>query len=164
MFTNPKKRIKEKLLSEFGDLKTDAFDFKNIESYFLKKNNSTNFQPLSDKICADLDFQKLFMYIDRTHSKVGQQYLYNKIRNIPIDSVENMKNEKLLDEFTHNSYFRATVQSHLTQLNDREAYFIASLFQDEILNPPKWYFVVPLLTFTSVLSFILAFFNSVFFL
>jgi len=164
MLRNRKKRIKEKLLSEFGNLKTDFFDFENIESYFRKKDHSTAFQTLSDKTCNDLDFQELFMFFDRTNSKVGQQYLYNKLRNIPTDSSENIKNERLLDEFTNNPDFRVSVQSQLSKLNDREVYYIATLFQDEILKPPKWYFIVPLLSFTSALSFIMAFFNPVFFL
>ncbi|HJV76789.1 MAG TPA: hypothetical protein VJ602_00290 [Paludibacter sp.] len=164
MLRNRKKRIKEKLLSEFGNLKTDSFDFEYIESYFRKKDHSTTFQTLSDKTCNDLDFQELFMFIDRTNSKVGQQYLYNKLRNIPADPTENIKNERLLDQFTNNSDFRVSVQSQLSKLNDREVYYIATLFQDEILKPPKWYFIVPLLSFTSALSFIMAFFNPVFFL
>lgn len=164
MLRNRKKRIKEKLLCEFGNLKTDSFDFEYIESYFRKKDHSTAFQTLSDKTCNDLDFQDLFMFFDRTNSKVGQQYLYNKLRNIPADSTENIKNERLLDEFTNNSDFRISVQSQLSKLNDSEVYYIATLFQDEILKPPKWYFIVPLLSFASVLSFIMAFFNPVFFL
>jgi len=164
MFKNRKKRIKEKLLNEFGNLKLDSFHFEYIESYFLKKNNSTVFQSLSDKTLNDLDFQELFMFIDRTNSRVGQQYLYNKLRNIPADSTNNIKNEKLLDAFTNNSDLRVSVQSQLNKLNDREVYYIATLFQDEILKPPKWYFIIPLLSFTSVLSFIMAFFNPVFFL
>lgn len=164
MFRKRKKRIKEKLLAEFGSLKTDSFDFEYIESYFRKKDHSTAFQTLSEKTCNDLDFQELFMYFDRTNSKVGQQYLYNKLRNIPADSTENIKNEKLLDEFTNNPDFRVTVQSQLCKLNDREVYSIATLFQDEILKPPQWYFIVPLLSFTSALSFVLAFFNPVFLL
>lgn len=164
MLRNRKKRIKEKLLSEFGNLKPDAFDFEYIESYFRKKDNSTAFHTLSDKTCNDLDFQELFMFVDRTNSKVGQQYLYNKLRNIPADSTKEIRNEKLLAEFTNNADFRVSVQSQLSQLNDREVYHIAALFQDEILQPPKWYFVVPLLSFASALSFILAFFNPVFFL
>jgi len=137
MLRNRKTRIKEKLLSEFGNLKSDSFDFENIESYFRKKDNSTAFQTLSDKTCNDLDFQELFMFFDRTNSKVGQQYLYNKLRNIPADSTENRKNERLLDEFANNSDFRVFVQSQLSKLNDREVYYIATLFQDEILKPPK---------------------------
>ncbi len=164
MFSNSKKKNKEKLLIEFGNLKRDSFDFDNIESYFRKKDNSTAFQSLSDKTCNDLDFQELFMYVDRTNSRVGQQYFYNKLRNIPVESAGNINHERLLDEFTKNSHFRLSVQSQLTKLNEREAFYVATLFQDEILKPPKWYFIVPLLSFTSVFSFILAFFNSVFFL
>jgi len=164
MLRNRKKRVKEKLLSEFGNLKTDSFDFEHIESYFRKKDHSAAFHTLSDKTCNDLDFQELFMFSDRTSSKVGQQYLYNKLRNIPADSSENIKNERLLDEFTNNPDFRVSVQSQLSKLNDREVYYIATLFQDEILKPPKWYFIVPLLSFTSVLSLIMVFFNPAFIL
>ena len=163
MLKNRKKIIKEKLLSEFGHLKSDSFDFENIESYFRKKDNSKAFQTLSDKTCNDLDFQELFMFIDRTNSRVGQQFLYNKLRNIPADSTENIRNERLLGEFTNNADFRISVQSQLSKLNDREVYHIAALFQNEILQPPKWYFIVPLLSFASVLSFLLAFFNPIYF-
>ena len=164
MLRNRKKRIKEKLLSEFGNLKPDSFYFDYIESYFQKKDHATVYQTLSDKTCNDLDFQELFMFIDRTHSKVGQQYLYDKLRNIPSDPTINNKNEKLLEEFTNNSEFRVSVQSQLSKLNEKEVYYIASLFQDEILKPPKWYFVIPQLCFASVLSFIMIFFYPAFFL
>ena len=164
MLKNRQKTIKEKLLSEFGHLKSDSFDFENIESYFRKKDNTNTFQTLSDKTCNDLDFQELFMFIDRTNSRVGQQFLYNKLRNIPVDSTENIRNERLLDEFTNNADFRVSVQSQLRKLNDREVFYIATLFQNEILQPPKWYFIVPLLSFASVLAFVLAFFNPVLFL
>lgn len=164
MFIDRKLRIKEKLLSEFGNLKSDSFDFENIESYFRKKDNSTAFQTLSDKTCNDLDFQELFMFIDRTNSKVGQQFLYNKLRNIPADTIKNLNNERLLDEFTRNPDFRVSVQSQLKKLNDRDVFYISTLFKDKILKQPKWYFIVPLLSFASLLSFIMAFFNPIFFL
>jgi len=164
MFRDRKLRIKEKLLSEFGNLKSDSFDFENIESYFRKKDNSTAFQTLSDKTCNDLDFQELFMFIDRTNSKVGQQFLYNKLRNIPADTIKNLNNERLLDEFTRNPDFRVSVQSQLKKLNDRDVFYISTLFKDKILKQPKWYFFVPLLSFASLLSFIMAFFNPIFFL
>ncbi len=164
MFKNRKSRNKEKLLSEFGNLKSDSFDFENIESYFRKKDNSATFHTLSDKTCNDLDFAELFMFIDRTNSRIGQQYLYNKLRNIPADPIKNISNENLLEEFTNNSDFRVSVQRQLSKLNHWEVYYVATLFQDEILKPPKWYFIVPLLSFASALSFVLAFFNPVFFL
>jgi DNA mismatch repair ATPase MutS len=162
MFRNRKKRIKEKLLSEFGNLKTDSFDFEYIESFFRKKDHSSAFHTLSDKTCNDLDFSELFMFIDRTNSKVGQQYLYNKLRTFPSDFTDTCKHEKLLEEFKNKPDFRVSVQHQLSKLKESEVYYIASLFQDEILKPPKWYFIVPLLSFASVLSFIMVFFNPVF--
>ena len=164
MTKNRRKKIKEQLLSEFGNLKTDSFDFEKIESYFRKKNHSESFHTLSEKTCKDLDFEELFMFIDRTNSKIGQQYLYNKLRNIPTDSSENITDERLLNEFTINSDLRVSVQKQLSKLNDREAYYIATLFQDVILKPPKWYFILPLLSFTSVVSLIMFFFNPIFIL
>ena len=164
MISKRKKKINEKLRSEFGNLKDDSFDFEYIESYFRKKDHSSDFQTLSEKTCNDLDFQELFMFIDRTNSKVGQQYLYNKLRTIPFKTTKNSIHEKLMEEFTNNSDFRVSVQGLLNKLKDREVYYIASLFQDEILKTPKWYFIVPLLSFASVLSFIMLFFNQVFFL
>jgi hypothetical protein len=164
MFGNRRKRIKEKLLSEFGNLKEDSFNFEYIESYFRKKEHAAANQTLSDKTCNDLDFQELFMFIDRTNSRVGQQYLYNKLRTIPLHHTENTIHEKLIEEFSNNRDFRVSVQFQLSKLNEREVYYIPSLFQDEILKPPNWYFIVPLLSFTSLLSFIMIFFNPVFFL
>jgi DNA mismatch repair ATPase MutS len=159
MINNRRKKDREKLLEAFGNLKDDSFYFEQIDSYFRKKDNSNTFQVLSDKTCNDLDFQELFMFVDRTNSKVGQQYLYNKLRIIPFGSEEYVGQEKLIEEFINNPDFRVTVQNQLCKLNESETFYIASLFQDELLKPPKWYFIVRLLSFTSALSLIMSFFN-----
>lgn len=159
MINNRRNKNKKKLLDAFGAVKEGPFDFERIESYFRKRDNSNAFQVLSDKTCNDLDFQELFKFIDRTNSKVGQQYLYNKLRIIPFGSEENLGQERLIEEFIHDADFRLSVQNQLCKLNERETFYIASLFQDEILKPPKWYFIVPLLSFASALSLILSFFN-----
>ena len=163
MIFNRKKKNKDKLLNEFGNLKNDSFDFDLIEKYFQKKDKSNSFQVLSDKTCNDLDFQELFMFIDRTNSKVGQQFLYNKLRTIPLNSKKNFKHEKLIEELTKNSNLRIDIQSQLSKLNDEETYYLTSLFQDELMKPPKWFFVVRLLSFTSLLSLIMLFFNPIMF-
>lgn len=49
MLINRNKRIKEKLLSEFRHLKSDSFDFENIESYFRKKTIPRLFKPCLTK-------------------------------------------------------------------------------------------------------------------
>jgi len=160
MILNRKKKHKNKLLNEFGNLKDDLFYFELIEKYFRKKGNSDYFQILSDKTCNDLDFQELFTIIDRTNSKIGQQFLYNKLRSIPLDS-KKFKHEKLIEEFGNNSNLRISIQNQLSKLNDDETYYISTLFQEEHLKPPKWFIVIKLLSFTSVMALILSFFNSI---
>jgi len=76
MINKRKKRDREKLLKAFGTLKEEYFHFEQIEKYFRKKDNSDAFQVLSDKTCNDLDFQELFMFVDRTNTKIGQQFPY----------------------------------------------------------------------------------------
>lgn len=159
MINNRRKINKEKLLESFGRIKDDYFDFEQIESYFRKRDNSDAFQILSDKTCNDLDFKELFMFVDRTNSKVGQQYLYNKLRTIPHGSDRNTEQERFITEFINNPDFRVSIQHQLCKLNVSETFYVASLFQDELLKPPKWYFIVRLLSFTSALSLLMSFFN-----
>ena len=141
-------------------MKNDLFDFERIEKYFRKKDNSDSFQVLSDKACNDLDFQELFMFIDRTNSKIGQQFLYNKLRVIPSDSKNTLLFEELIEKLTKDDIFRVNIQQQLEILNSNETYFMCSLFQDEHLKPPKWFFIIKLLSFTSLLSLIMLFFNQ----
>jgi len=153
------KKAREKLLNSFGKLKSESFDMEQIETYFRKKDHSNAFQVLSDKTCKDLDFQELYLFIDRTNSKIGQQFLYNRLRTIPLHSNEITGFETLIEKFANEPDFRVNIQSELARLNDREAFYITSLFQEEHLKPPKWFFIVRLLAFTSLLSLVMMIFN-----
>lgn len=154
-----KQRLRKTLLESFGKPKDDLFDFELIKKYFHKKNHSDEFQVLSDKTCNDLDFEELFMFIDRTSSRIGQQHLYNKLRTIPRKSNNTANTEKIISELSQNSELRLNVQTLLARLNEREAYYISLLFQYEHIQPPKWFFMVKFLSFTSLLLIIALFFN-----
>lgn len=126
-----------------------------IEKYFVNKDNSGSFQVLSDKTCNDLDFEELFMFLDRTTSKVGQQYLYYKLRAIPNKINDKDKKEKLIKKLTDNLDFRVNTQLQLEKLNKSDGFYISSLFQEEHQKPPKWFFVIRMLSFTNVLSLVM---------
>ncbi|MDO9257200.1 MAG: DNA mismatch repair protein MutS [Bacteroidales bacterium] len=158
MIFNHKKEKIENLLKAFGNLKEDSFRFEQIETYFLRKDHSAANQALSDKTCNDLDFNEIFMFIDRTSSKIGQQYLFDKLRVIPNDTREIVADENLIREFTNNSDLRVYIQRLLCKLNSKEAFYISALFQEDHIEQPKWYFLVPILALTSLLSLISAFF------
>ena len=154
-----KKKLIERLKASFGKLKDDDFNFDLIEKYFRNKNNTASFQILSDRTCNDLDFQELFMFLDRTNSKVGQQYLYNTLRNIPTNSEKLDLREKIIETLSNDSDFRMNIQIQLEKLKKDDAYYITSLFQEEHDKPPKWFFVIRLLSFTSLIALIMLPFN-----
>lgn len=158
----PKKKAEDRLKESFGEFKDDAFDFEMIESYFRKNNNSQAHQVLSDKTCNDLDFNDLFTFIDRTNSKVGQQYLYNKLRTInPVQQQINL-DEKIINRLSNDVELRISIQKKLEKLKHRDAYYIRTLFQEAHLEPPKWFFFIKLLSTLSLVSLIVSFFYPAF--
>lgn len=161
---NGKKEINKRLEKSFGKLKDDFFDFDMIQKYFRNKDNSLAYQVLSDKTCNDLDFDDLFMFLDRTNSKVGQQYFYNKLRIIDPDEYQIKLNEDLIAEFSKNSELRISLQKDIEKLKHKDAYYITTLFQEDHKKPPKWFFMIKLLSFASLASLILSFFIPSFFI
>ncbi len=155
-----KKKAIERLRESYGKQKEDDFDFGLIAKYFRNKDNSDSYQVLSNKTCNDLDFEELFMLIDRSNSKVGQQFLYNQLRNIHSNSSRLELREKIIRKFSEESDFRIETQRQLEKLNKDDAYYITSLFQEEHTKAPKWFFVIRLLSFTSLLSLLLIPFHS----
>ncbi len=154
-----RKKDIERIEASFGSRKEDDFNFELIEKYSKNKKNKDVLQYLSDKTCNDLDFNELFMFIDRTTSKVGQQTLYNQLRSIPKNSNTDELDEEIIQELTQDSELRIRSQLLLDRLSKFDVYYISSLFQDEHQKPPKWFFMVPLLSFTSLLSLIMMPFN-----
>ncbi|GLB49379.1 MutS-related protein [Neptunitalea lumnitzerae] len=161
---NRKKHLARKLKESFGSLKSDTFNFKQIESYFRKKDHYNAHQVITDKTCNDLDFDQLFMFLDRTNSRVGQQYYYNKLRTIDVNPAQTKLNEELIQTLSKDSDLRIDTQKKLEALNNKDAYNITCLFQEEHITPPKFFFVIKLLSFISLVSLLLAFYNPLFFM
>lgn len=155
-----KKKKLDKLEKSFGKLKSDGFHFSLISQYFKNKQDSNCLQLISDKTCDDLDFEDFFMFIDRTNSKIGQQFLYNKLRIIPKNESQNDLKEGLIKKLSVDKEFRLKTQFQLDKLSKDDAFYISSLFQEKHAEPPKWFFLIPLLAFTSLLSLILIPINS----
>jgi len=160
MIRKTAKRAVQRFQAAFGNVKNEDFDFTLIENYYQKKDNSDAAQVLSDRTCNDLDFRELFSFVDRTYSKVGQQYLYNKLRTIPSNPTDNKKQESIISHFTDNPDVRTAVQMKLKKLEKKEAGYIPSLIQENHVEPPKGYFYYKLLSVTSLLLVIMFFFNS----
>jgi len=110
-----------------------------VELYFnhLKEKTTDNF--ISDKTANDLNFEKIFEHLDYTTSKVGQQYLYSKLRKINLSDYSNSY-EAITNQFFEDSVFTFQTEKCLKKLNNRRAYNIISLFTEELPNISKHYY------------------------
>jgi len=134
-----KRRTKNKLeqiRSEWSKPKTDSFDFANIKRYADAVAES-KFHRLTDQTIEDIDFYGVFAFIDRTTSKVGQQFLFRKVIE-PTKNNEN-KSERLIELFGKEKGLREQIQLELLKLGHNDAYYISSLLTGELLKKPKWF-------------------------
>ena len=117
------------------------FNFGLISAYFDLKNNKNekNRQLISDKTADDLHLHDLFRIVDRTTSRIGQQFLYYKLRAINPDQRALMQFDTLVEKFAANAEERLNVQQYLSAIKKNDAYFFQSLLQPGHVDKPKWY-------------------------
>ena len=129
----------DRIRKSWGKPKTESFDFYQIRKY-SQADPDISFHRLSEQTISDLNLCDLFACIDRTTSKVGQQYLFNKITT-PSDQTADQA-EKLIHHFSTDEELRTEVQFDLLKLGGYGAYFISSLLGGGFLERPKWFFLL----------------------
>ena len=159
-----KKAIIEHLKEKLGSVKKETFDFENIRKYFDRKSQKDCLQVISEKTCQDLDFEELFMYLDRTHSRVGQQKLYDRLRKIHSRDKSNWELEQRITLLKKDEDLRGEIQYLLSQLNKPEAFYISGLFQQSLRRPPQWFVLIRALPLVNLLMLGLCFYNLQFLL
>lgn len=164
MFRNRKKRILKNLEASFGERKTEGFNFDLIKRYDCSLGQSNNVQILSDQTCNDLDVDLFFCFIDRTSSKVGQQYLYSKVRTLDHSPRKFNYQEQVIQHLEKHPEDRLNIQYQLQKLNNQQAYYIVDLFQEKLDEKSRWYSLIPILSFGSLFSLLLSVVNPGFLL
>ena len=157
MFWARQKKNKE-ILEEFGKIKKWYFHFEWISTFWDRSSEKQNEATISDRTYADLDMEELYMFLDRTSSKVGQQYLYARLRNPKLAASQSNQLEKRIAIITEKEKRQKACIIALSQLDQIEAFHIAGLFQEEHLAKPKWFWAIQLLSTFSVLTALAAFF------
>ena len=152
-----KKRAGTGLTDTYHQIKEDVFSFGKIERYFLLSKKDDVFQTISDRTYEDLDLEDVFKFIDRTASKVGQQYLYNLLRTIPLNDDRSERLEYLIKIFNEDPDLKKAVLHEISSLNDDNSYYIASLFLEKYIPKPKWFLIIQILSGISICSVLLAF-------
>ncbi len=158
MFKSKKKKNQE-ILAQHGKVKGSDFDFERISLFFLHADKKDAHQIISDSTCQDLDFEELFMHVDRTSSVVGQQYLYATLRTISKDTSTNYEN--LIKHLNENPKIKKSAILEVSRLNNPGAYYIQRLIFEDNIAKPKWFWVLPTLSNLSIITFIVSFFYPV---
>ncbi|PWJ57059.1 MutS-like protein [Dyadobacter jejuensis] len=156
MFTS-KKKLLDQLKNKAGKIKEETFDFNRITRFFLLSDKNHHYQVISDRTFKDLDMDEIFMFLDRTTSKVGQQFLYLVLRTIPVHYDRTEKFEKIIQILKENPKIKAEILFELSVLNNQDAYNIPSIFLENHTPKPKWFWVIQTLSLTSIFSVLLSF-------
>lgn len=133
--TRRKKKKIQQFRSDWGKLKTEPYYFDTIRAY-SDSVSGDSFHTLSEQTINDIDFYGLFAFVDRTVSRVGQQYLFKKMIQ-PTREAED-KLERVIDLFSQNKDVREEVQFQLSKLSNHDAYYIQSLLKDNLVKRPTW--------------------------
>lgn len=133
----------EQIRKAWGNPKKEFFNFDVIGKYALIVDGK-RFHQLSTQTLLDSDFYELFSFIDRTTSKIGQQFLLRKIIQPSNDLPVLQKLNEGADFFTTYPTLREEIQLELLRLNNFDAYYISSLLQNKLLQPPTWLKFIPI--------------------
>lgn len=157
------RRTSETLKRNWGLPKAEnTFSFHLISKYFDHTLDcNTSFHIISDRTAKDLDFDEVFKIIDRTSSKIGQQFLYYKMRSI--GSKQDLEQFKtLVHRFENDEALRLKTQLQLSRLNTSASYYFESLITSKPIKKPKALRLVYGLSFLSLTLIILSFINPIF--
>ena len=126
----------DQIRAAWGNSKTELFNFDGIRNY-SEEVRGNNFHLLTEQTIDDIDFYGLFKFIDRTTSKVGQQFLFRKV--IEPTNHKTDSSQSLIELFSSDKKLREEIQLELLKLNETDAYHIPLLLKDNLLQKPKWF-------------------------
>lgn len=154
-------RAKAKIIKEirdnWGKPNEEYINFSNLFS-LESLGLFSNFHRISEQTKNDISFNDLFEMLNRTASKVGEQYLYNLLQH-PTDNIQNLQLfSSTVDYFSINVNQREDVQYILHQLNKPTSYNIAILLTEISWQPPHWYKFANWLTFSICITSVAFFF------
>ena len=133
----------EKILEAWSTPKKGSLNFDLIGRYSAQVNGN-EYHQLSGQTIFDIDFHELFRFIDRTTSRIGQQYFFKKVIHPESNLNVLQRLSESADFFVKNSVEREGIQRELIRLSDSDAYYIASLLRGKLLKKPKWFKFIPI--------------------
>lgn len=118
------KRFKQKLEKEYGNRVVEEYDANRLAvvSKYFDKHSEEN--QIDDITWNDLDFDEVFMLLNKTLSSVGEEYLYYRLRT-PQTDVEKLKHfDEICDYFVDHNSERISTQLAMARLGKTGKYSI----------------------------------------
>src|ERR1700722_15430532 len=122
----------------WGRPRTDDAPFALIGAYADQQTTPT-WHRLNQQTQNDMDFREVFRVIDHTTSRVGQQYLYDRLLNPQGEAAPLRKLDEQARHFATQTRQRERIQLELAKLNHHNAYFLYLLMSGRLFKRPRWY-------------------------
>jgi hypothetical protein len=160
-----RKQTLYKLKRNWGKAKEEEeFHFDSIKKYFKNNNQKEKaFHLISDRCANDIDIDETFKIIDRTSSKIGQQYLYFKIRTVETEN-SLWSFSELTNLFEKNETLRLKIQLTLSEIGSNDSYYFEDLVTSKPLEKPKILWLIYALSIVSFSFILIGFFFPIFFI
>jgi len=132
-----------------------AYDFDPISSYFYNRSAEEEaLQTIDAETTADLDLNAVFEQIDRTTSRVGQQYLYARLRTLRGEE-DAADFDRRVGVFENDDELTQRCAGHLARLSSDDAYDFQRLIFDTPVKVRRIGLVYALTT-AAIVSLLLA--------
>ncbi|HLP15235.1 MAG TPA: hypothetical protein VK470_03190, partial [Bacteroidota bacterium] len=156
-----KKRI-EQLRSSWGKQIDKYRNLDLIASYHRMATPAGSELFVDPKTWRDLDFDAIFIRMDRNISGIGQQYLYHLLHQYEQDEAVLKQRSDLTAALKTDRHLRESIQLNLFGLSGVSSYFIANLMLSGNLPHTKFYRLFYLCPILSIASLVMISFNGAF--
>ncbi|HXQ37523.1 MAG TPA: hypothetical protein VN843_26160 [Anaerolineales bacterium] len=166
-FVFRKRRRTAQLLREirgnWGKARPGSFTLSELDSIALYHNLQTQQSDtwLDQNTCSALNLDQVFAYLDRTNSKVGQQFLFHLLRTPQLKEEPLLQFEQVVN-CLRDKKLREDLQLDLHPLNRKAALFLPHLFLGELPQLGRWRFVFLSLFLAALISALSAIVNHTF--
>lgn len=137
MFFGNRKKLKNKLKQQWAKPIERKREFELISRFHDNKSDGDYYQTISDQVRNDLNFEEVYKVVDRTSSRIGQQFLYHKLNCLENNRTKLKQFDKLVKHFQTNQESRLDTQQKLQHHSNKNASYICDFFQQEMLKKPE---------------------------
>jgi hypothetical protein len=155
------KTNRERLRQDWGQTKNSRYiDLDSVENYFLNTiaDSAEKLQLISDKVAADLYLNEVFKLVDRTVSRVGQQFLYARMRTLDKDTDALMVQDAFAELIAADEELRLNTQVTLQKLEKNDSYYFQDLVYARKIDRPGFMPLIYLLTLLNIICLFAGFF------